>query len=121
MPLASPSAAPVSGMPHAPATDWRDYLALMKPRVMSLAVFTSLVGLVLAPGALHPVLALAALLLIAAGAGAAGALNCGIATWMPNGAHRDAAGGGRAHDARGGAGVWRGGGVRLGLLSGRHD
>jgi len=41
MPLASPSAAPVSGMPHAPATDWRDYLALMKPRVMSLAVFTS--------------------------------------------------------------------------------
>ena len=75
MPLASPSAAPVSGMPHAPATDWRDYLALMKPRVMSLAVFTSLVGLVLAPGALHPVLALAALLLIAAGAGAAGALN----------------------------------------------
>src|ERR1700747_2997023 len=52
-----------------------DYVALMKPRVMSLVVFTALVGLMLAPGHLHPVLGFAALLRIAVGAGAAGALN----------------------------------------------
>jgi protoheme IX farnesyltransferase len=52
-----------------------DYLALMKPRVMSLVVFTALVGLVLAPGHVHPVIAFTALLCIAVGAGAAGALN----------------------------------------------
>jgi protoheme IX farnesyltransferase len=52
-----------------------DYLALLKPRVMSLVVFTALVGLVIAPGHLHPVIALTALLCIAVGAGAAGALN----------------------------------------------
>jgi protoheme IX farnesyltransferase len=55
--------------------DVSDYIALMKPRVMFLVVFTALVGLVSAPGALHPVLAIAALICIAAGAGAAGALN----------------------------------------------
>jgi len=52
-----------------------DYVALMKPRVMSLVVFTALVGLVRAPGHLHPVIASTALLCIAVGAGAAGALN----------------------------------------------
>jgi len=52
-----------------------DYLALMKPRVMSLVVFTALVGLVVAPGHLHPVIGFTALLCIAVGAGAAGALN----------------------------------------------
>jgi protoheme IX farnesyltransferase len=52
-----------------------DYFALMKPRVMSLVVFTALVGLMIAPGHLHPVLGFAALLCIAVGAGAAGALN----------------------------------------------
>jgi protoheme IX farnesyltransferase len=52
-----------------------DFIALMKPRVMSLVVFTALVGLLLAPGHLHPVLGFAALLCIAVGAGAAGALN----------------------------------------------
>jgi protoheme IX farnesyltransferase len=52
-----------------------DFLALMKPRVMSLVVFTALVGLVLAPGALHPVIAFIAILAIAVGAGASGALN----------------------------------------------
>ena len=52
-----------------------DYLALLKPRVMSLVVFTGLVGMVLAPGHLHPVLALTALLCIAIGAGASGAIN----------------------------------------------
>jgi heme o synthase len=52
-----------------------DYLDLMKPRVMFLVVFTALVGLVAAPGSMHPVLAIAALVCIAVGAGAAGALN----------------------------------------------
>jgi len=52
-----------------------DYLQLMKPRVMSLAVFTALVGLVIAPVHLHPVIGLTALICIAVGAGAAGALN----------------------------------------------
>src|ERR1700677_3973352 len=52
-----------------------DYLELMKPRVMSLAVFTALVGLLIAPVHLHPVIAFTALICIAVGAGAAGALN----------------------------------------------
>ena len=52
-----------------------DYIELMKPRVMSLVVFTALVGLVVAPVPMHPVLAFTALLCIAIGAGAAGALN----------------------------------------------
>src|SRR6202167_4086353 len=52
-----------------------DYIELMKPRVMSLVVFTALVGLLLAPGHIHPVIGFAALLCIAVGAGAAGALN----------------------------------------------
>jgi protoheme IX farnesyltransferase len=52
-----------------------DYIALMKPRVMSLVVFTAFVGLVIAPGHLHPVIAATALICIAVGAGAAGALN----------------------------------------------
>jgi protoheme IX farnesyltransferase len=52
-----------------------DYFELMKPRVMSLVVFTALVGLVVAPGHIHPVIGFTALLCIAVGAGAAGALN----------------------------------------------
>ena len=55
--------------------DWRDLLALTKPRVMSLVVFTGLCGLLAAPVAVHPVLGFAAVLCIALGAGAAGALN----------------------------------------------
>jgi protoheme IX farnesyltransferase len=52
-----------------------DFIALLKPRVMSLVVFTALVGLVIAPGHQHPVMAFTSLLCIAIGAGAAGALN----------------------------------------------
>ena len=55
--------------------DWRDFLALTKPRVMSLVVFTGLCGLIAAPVHIHPVLAFTAVLCIALGAGAAGALN----------------------------------------------
>ena len=52
-----------------------DYVALLKPRVMSLVVFTALVGLLAAPVAVHPMVALASILFIALGAGASGALN----------------------------------------------
>ncbi len=52
-----------------------DYWALLKPRVMSLVIFTALAGMVAAPGNLHPVIAFTALLCIAVGAGASGALN----------------------------------------------
>lgn len=52
-----------------------DYIALLKPRVMSLVVFTAIVGLVIAPGHLHPVLTITSILCIAVGGGAAGALN----------------------------------------------
>ena len=55
--------------------DWRDLFALTKPRVMSLVVFTGLCGLLVAPVPVHPVLGFAAVLCIALGAGAAGALN----------------------------------------------
>src|SRR4029077_2921989 len=52
-----------------------DYVALMKPRVMSLVVFTALVGLVIAPGHMHPVIAFTALLCIAVGAGGGGGVH----------------------------------------------
>jgi protoheme IX farnesyltransferase len=52
-----------------------DYVALLKPRVMSLVVFTAFVGLVAAPVTLNPLLAVIAILAIAIGAGASGALN----------------------------------------------
>lgn len=52
-----------------------DYFALLKPRVMSLVVFTALAGLLLAPTPPHPLIGFASLLAIAVGAGASGALN----------------------------------------------
>ena len=52
-----------------------DYVSLMKPRVMTLVIFTALVGYVLAPGALHPVLGAISILAIAVGAGASGVIN----------------------------------------------
>jgi protoheme IX farnesyltransferase len=52
-----------------------DYFELLKPRVMSLVVFTALVGLIAAPVPVHPVIAFAAILFVAVGAGASGALN----------------------------------------------
>ncbi len=54
---------------------FRDYVQLLKPRVMSLVVFTAMVGLLVAPVRLHPVETLAAIIFIALGAGASGALN----------------------------------------------
>ncbi|MBX6367145.1 MAG: protoheme IX farnesyltransferase [Rhodospirillales bacterium] len=67
-------------MAHEGAASWggaavADYIALLKPRVMSLVVFTGFVGVWLAPGHLHPFLAAVAVLCIAVAAGAAGAIN----------------------------------------------
>jgi len=56
-------------------SDFGDYVALLKPRVMSLVVFTAAVGLIVAPGGMNPVLAFASILFIALGAGASGSLN----------------------------------------------
>lgn len=61
--------APVSG------GEVGDYIKLLKPRVMSLVIFTALVGMVVAPGHVHPVIGFASLLAIAVGAGASGCLN----------------------------------------------
>ena len=61
--------------PLLPPADWRDFLALTKPRVLTLVVFTGLCGMLAAPVPIHPVLGFTAILCIALGAGAAGALN----------------------------------------------
>jgi len=63
------------GLVRTAAAGVADYIEILKPRVMSLVVFTGFVGLVVAPGHLHPVLAAVAVLCIAVGAGAAGAIN----------------------------------------------
>jgi protoheme IX farnesyltransferase len=71
-------ASPIQTMPDAAAATHGalgDYIALLKPRVMSLAVFTALAGMVAAPGDIHPLIGFVALIFIAVGAGAAGALN----------------------------------------------
>ncbi len=67
-------AAWISGEPAREA-EFRDYYELLKPRVMRLVVFTAAVGLLTAPGMVHPVIAFATILCIAVGAGASGALN----------------------------------------------
>src|SRR5712691_9094482 len=71
--LAGNRASSVDQGPSIPSVG--DYVALMKPRVMSLVLFTALVGVMIAPGHIHPVIGFTALLCIAVGAGAAGALN----------------------------------------------
>ena len=67
--------ATVSQHIHPLPADWRDFVALTKPRVMTLVVFTGLCGLLAAPAAINPVLGFTAVLCIALAAGAAGALN----------------------------------------------
>ncbi|MGE5502008.1 MAG: protoheme IX farnesyltransferase, partial [Ignavibacteriales bacterium] len=66
----TPAATPAT--PKSPAL-WSDYVQLLKPRVMSLVVFTAFTGLVMSRTPLHPVLAAVAVLCIAVGAGASGA------------------------------------------------
>ncbi|KEO88342.1 protoheme IX farnesyltransferase [Erythrobacter sp. JL475] len=56
-------------------TEWRDFFALTKPRVMTLVVFTAICGLLAAPGTIHPVLGFTAILAIAMGAGGSAVLN----------------------------------------------
>ena len=69
---------PIAFAPRISEAEVADYIALLKPRVMSLVIFTALVGLALAPGHFHPVLAFTSLLCIAVGAGASGALNMAL-------------------------------------------
>jgi heme o synthase len=71
----TPLATPLDHRATAPSPAVGDYVALLKPRVMSLVVFTGFVGLYLAPGHLHPALAAIAMLCIAVAAGASGAIN----------------------------------------------
>jgi protoheme IX farnesyltransferase len=71
----SPAATPDIGSDFDTTSSAADWLAMLKPRVMTLVVFTGWIGLLMAPGHLHPVLGFAAVLCIAVGAGAAGAIN----------------------------------------------
>src|SRR5215472_354350 len=81
-----------------------DYIETLKPRVMSLVVFTGIVGMALAPGHLNPVQALVAVLCIAVGAGAAGAINMWYERYRrANAPHRPAASADRADGAGRGA------------------
>ena len=64
--------------PRISEADVADYIALLKPRVMSLVIFTALVGLAIAPVHVHPVLAFTSILCIAVGGGASGALNMAL-------------------------------------------
>lgn len=77
--IAAPTARPgrdtISVADAVSVADARAFIELLKPRVMSLVIFTAFVGMMAAPGGLHPVLAMASLALIAVGAGASGALN----------------------------------------------
>ena len=66
---------PDAALIQAPASRVSDFVALLKPRVMTLVVFSGAVGLFVAPGTLHPLLAMVAILCIAVGSGAAGAIN----------------------------------------------
>jgi heme o synthase len=65
----------MEGAPRLSEASARDYFELLKPRVMSLVVFTAFAGLVLAPGHINPFIGFTAILCIAIGAGASGALN----------------------------------------------
>jgi protoheme IX farnesyltransferase len=67
--------ADISSYEHGQEAGFGDYVALLKPRVMSLVVFTAMVGLLVAPVAVHPFVAFTAILFIALGGGASGALN----------------------------------------------
>src|SRR5919112_5561521 len=75
MPTASPIEVESRATCRASGGDVSDYIALLKPRVMFLVVFTALVGMVVTPSGVHPVIAFASLVMIAVGAGASGCLN----------------------------------------------
>ncbi|MFZ1725536.1 MAG: protoheme IX farnesyltransferase, partial [Albidovulum sp.] len=64
-----------SAIDHGQEAEFGDFVQLLKPRVMSLVVFTAMVGLLVAPVSVHPFVAFTAILFIALGGGASGALN----------------------------------------------
>lgn len=66
---------PIDDQIDHPQPEVNDYFQLLKPRVMSLVIFTAFVGVIAAPGSLHPIMIFVSVLLIAVGAGASGALN----------------------------------------------
>ncbi|PTS90029.1 MULTISPECIES: heme o synthase [unclassified Caulobacter] len=70
-----PAAPEADALPETQVARWQDYFQLLKPRVMSLVVFTGLTGLLAARAPVNPILAAVAVLCIAVGAGASGALN----------------------------------------------
>ena len=70
----------VTNQMHFREAEFNDYMSLLKPRVMSLVVFTAAVGLFVAPVATHPFIAFTSILFIALGGGASGALNM----WFDN-------------------------------------
>ena len=72
---AVPFAGAYAGASHEPNVG--DYIQLMKPRVMTLVILTALAAMIVAPGPIHPVIGAIAILAIAVGAGASGALTCG--------------------------------------------
>ncbi len=69
------TALPIAAAPETAFAQWRDYFALLKPRVMTLVVFTAFCAMLAAPGGLHPFIGFVAILCIAVAAGASGALN----------------------------------------------
>ncbi len=71
----SASVNPAAAYSAAVGASWRDWLSLLKPRVVTLVVLTGIVGMMVAPGTLNPVVAVIAVLCIAVAAGAAGAIN----------------------------------------------
>jgi protoheme IX farnesyltransferase len=75
MPVTEQAATLAPAAVAAPEAVLRDWLILLKPRVLTLVVFTGVIGLLVAPGHLHPVLAFTAVLCITVAAGAAGAIN----------------------------------------------
>ncbi len=75
MPMVNANGGAAAPLPIQMPADVRDWFALLKPRVITLVVFTGLVGLLVAPGSIHLVLGFTAVLCIAVAAGAAGAIN----------------------------------------------
>ncbi|MEL6877419.1 MAG: heme o synthase [Pseudomonadota bacterium] len=74
-PFAVPAPALATQAARSMPTDWRDFLTLTKPRVLTLVIFTGICGLLAAPGSIHPVLGFTAILAIAMGAGGSAAIN----------------------------------------------
>ena len=75
--VTAPNLGDSSSLPITTEAEFRDFYELLKPRVMRLVVFTGFVGLIAAPGSVHPFVGFVAILCIAIGGGAAGAAHAG--------------------------------------------